>query len=95
MAWSPYKDTIIDYVSRHPGCSKMDVAMHVTWNRQRNPSKQYYIVNTAIRNNWIIAEKEGGRYFLYTPEDYQVIQCCRHDNNQGADTVPNPLRIAH
>lgn len=69
MAWSPYKEHVINYVADHPGCSKWDVACRVTWKHGRCPSKQYYIVNTAIRNGWIVAFWVGNRYELYIPED--------------------------
>jgi hypothetical protein len=72
MAWSPYKDRVIGYVERNPGCTKWDVASYCTYNRQRCPSKQYYIVNTAIRNGWIEAVWKGNRWALY-PADYQEL----------------------
>ena len=65
MAWSPYKNMVIDYVKSHPGCSKWDVAQYCTRSCLRNPSRQYYIVNTAIRNDWIEAEWAGNKYKLY------------------------------
>lgn len=65
MSWSPYKNRVIDYVSRNPGCTKWDVAKYCTYNLRRHPSKQYYIVNTAIRNGWIRAEWRGNRYALF------------------------------
>jgi hypothetical protein len=68
MGWSPYKDTVIGYVTRNQGCCKYDVARYVTHNLQRCPSKQYYIVNTAIRNKWIIAIWLGNRWALYTDQ---------------------------
>jgi hypothetical protein len=68
MAWSPYKESVINFVRNNPGCCKYDVASYVTYNGLRNPSKQYYIVNTAIRNGWIEAERRGNRYYL-TVED--------------------------
>ena len=68
MAWSPYKDSVIGFVSRNPGCCKWEVASYCTRHPQRCPSKQYYIVNTAIRNGWITAEYRGGRYYLFIPE---------------------------
>jgi hypothetical protein len=67
-AWSPYKDRIIAYVERNPGCCKWDVARICTRNPQRCPSKQYYIVNTALRNEWIVGGMDGRGYKLYTPE---------------------------
>ena len=68
MAWSPYKQRVIDYVSRNPECCKYDVASHCTRNPLRCPSKQYYIVNTAIRNGWIKAKFVGNRYKLTVPQ---------------------------
>ena len=68
MAWSPYKDSVINYVKRNPGCCKYDVALFCTKSCLRNPSKQYYIVNTAIRNGWIDAEFCGNKYKLYPIE---------------------------
>jgi hypothetical protein len=67
-AWSPYRDTVVAYVRSHPGCCKLDVARHVTRDPRRNPSKQYYVVETAIRNGWIVAYYTGGRYLLYVPD---------------------------
>ena len=64
MAYSPYTSSVVNYVSNHPGCSKMDVDRFVTRNPLRNPNKQYYIVNTAIRNGHIKAEYKRGRYYL-------------------------------
>lgn len=57
------------FVRNNPGCSKYNVARRCTFNARRNPSKQYYIVNTAIRNGWIIAlSGKGGAYALYVPD---------------------------
>jgi len=67
MSWSPYKDMVIGYVARNPGCSKWDVASYCTHNAQRCPSKQYYIVNTALRNGWIAGVQIGRQYRLYVP----------------------------
>ena len=67
MSWSPYKDMIVAYVAAHPGCSKWDVAAHCTYSAQRDPSKQYYLVNTALRNGWIAGEQRGRQYRLYVP----------------------------
>jgi len=67
-AHSPYKDTVISYVRSHPGCCKLDVARHVTRSPQRTPSKQYYIVETALRHGWIVGIYAHGRYLLYTPD---------------------------
>lgn len=67
MSWSPYKDTVIAFVERNPGCSKWDVASHCTRSSRRCPSKQYYIVNTAMRNGWIVGRQVGRAYRLYVP----------------------------
>ena len=64
-AWSPYKEAVINYVKFHPGCCKRDVANYCTFSMMRDPSKQYYIVNTAIRNGWIKSIRIGNRYSLY------------------------------
>lgn len=68
MAWSPYKDTVINFVRRFPGCSKMDVARHCTTHPLRKPGKQYYIVNTALRNGWIVGVWKGHRWSLHVPD---------------------------
>jgi hypothetical protein len=65
MPWSPYKERVIEYVRQHPGCSKWDVAEHCTFNSRRCPSKQYYIVNTALRNGWIVGVWRGNRWELF------------------------------
>jgi len=67
-AWSPYRDMVIEYVRSHPGCCKLDVARHCTRDPRRTPSKQYYIVETALRHGWIVGIYAGGRYLLYTPD---------------------------
>lgn len=63
-SWSPYKNKVIAFVKANPGCCKFAVAKHVTYSHFRCPSNQYYIVNTAIRNGWIKAQKQGNRYSL-------------------------------
>ena len=68
MAWSPYKERIVSFVRANPGCCKLDVARRCTRSQLRTPSKQYYIVNTAIRHGWIRAEKLGNRYSLTVPD---------------------------
>jgi len=68
MAWSPYKERILRYVGRNPGCSKYDLARVCTNSSLRNPSKQYYIVNTALRHGWIEGHKQGNTYKLYLPD---------------------------
>lgn len=67
--YSPYKESVINFVSNNPGCCKWDVASYCTRNPLRCPSKQYYIVNTAIKNGWIVARFVGNRYELTIPED--------------------------
>lgn len=69
MAWSPYKERVISFVSRNPGCSKWDVASYCTRNPQRDPSKQYYIVNTALKNGWIEGAFSGRQYHLYVSKE--------------------------
>lgn len=64
---SPYTDTIVEYVRKHSGCCKFDVAKHVS--TKRHPSKQYYLVNTQIRLGNIVAVMRKGRYWLYLPGD--------------------------
>lgn len=64
---SPYSDAAVDFVSANPGCCKWDLAKHLTWNPQRCPSKQYYLVNTQIRLGNINAVKLGNRYSLTVP----------------------------
>lgn len=64
MAWSPYKERVISFVRNNPGCCKYDVAAYCTKNPLRRPNKQYYIVDTAIRNGWIKATRKGNRYSL-------------------------------
>ena len=73
MAWSPYKDRIINYVENNQGCSKWDIASLCTRSARRCPSKQYYIVNTALNNGWIEGHFSGGRWHLYTPEAFMMI----------------------
>lgn len=73
MAWSPYKERVINYVSRNPGCCKYDVASHCTRNPRRCPSKQYYIVNTALKNGWITGRMVGSKYELFVPEQTEDI----------------------
>ena len=65
MAWSPYKNRVIEFVRENPGCCKMDVANCCTRSWRRDPSRQYHIVNTAIRNGWIRAVKHSDRYELF------------------------------
>jgi hypothetical protein len=65
---SPYAYTVVSYVAANPGCSKWDVAAHVTRDSRRCPSKQYYIVNTAIRYGKVVAAKVGGKYSLKVAE---------------------------
>lgn len=65
--WSPFKSSIISFVRDHPGCCKWDVAAYVTRSPRRCPSRQYYIVNTALRNGWIEAKWAGNRWCLTVP----------------------------
>jgi hypothetical protein len=73
-SWSPYKEMIITFVGNNPGCCKYDVARYCTTDRRRDPSKQYYIVNTAIKNGWIKAEWKGNRYSLSVKSNHTNIQ---------------------
>ncbi len=88
MAWSPYKNSIVNYVTRNPGCCKWDVAKYVTRDSRRCPSKQYFIVNTAIRNKWIMAVKKSNRYELYTPEEYAAYEAALHDYIEEYEQTP-------
>lgn len=74
MAWSPYKDRIINYVENNQGCSKWELASLCTKSGRRCPSKQYYIVNTALRHGWIEGYFSSGRWHLYTPEAFMLIE---------------------
>jgi hypothetical protein len=68
---TPYKNAIVGYVARNPGCTKFAVARDVVA-RRCHPSKVYRVVNTAIRHGWIRAEKiNASRYALY-PVDQPV-----------------------
>jgi len=84
MSWSPYKETVVGYVSRNPGCSKWDVASHCTHNSQRNPSKQYYIVNTALKNGWIAGRQIGRQYRLYVPTPESMAKQAARRRNRPA-----------
>jgi hypothetical protein len=85
-AWSPYKEKVVAYVRANPGCSKLDVARHVTYCPRRSPNRQYYIVNTAVRNGWIVAVWARCRYLLFTPDMVPDHLCA--DNPER----PAPLR---
>jgi len=56
---------VLNYVSAHPGCCKYMAVKAVTYNPLRDPSKQYYLVNTLIRNGWITATFVKGKYNLH------------------------------
>lgn len=60
---SPYAEQVVNYVANNPGCTKADVARHVTY--RRHFSRSYPIVNTAIRCGNLRAEYAHGRYALY------------------------------
>ncbi len=62
---SPYSEAAVNFVRLNPGCSKWDLAAHLTRNPLRNPSKQYYLVNTQIRLGNLRAERLSNRYALY------------------------------
>jgi hypothetical protein len=94
-AWSPYKNTIIAYVAAHPGCSKWDVASLCTYNSRRCPSKQYYIVNTALRHDWIVGYRQGRAYRLYTPDHpewvaYEEQEALRAERKARRQIKPQP-----
>lgn len=74
MAWSKFKDRIVNYVENNPGCSKWEVASLCTRSSRRCPSKQYYVVNTALRNGWIEGHFSGGRWHLYTTKAFILIE---------------------
>jgi hypothetical protein len=58
-----------DYVSRHPGCSKLDVARDLTNDPRANPHGhgQYDTIDKAIAAGLIVAERIGNRYSLTSP----------------------------
>jgi hypothetical protein len=53
------------FVIANPGCSKLDLAKHLTRNPLRSPTKQYSLVNAQIRRGYIKAIRRGNRYSLY------------------------------
>lgn len=61
---SPYSGPAVDFVTKNPGCSKMELARYLTYNQQRDPSKQYYLVNTQLRLGNLVAEFSKGKYSL-------------------------------
>ena len=63
MAHSPYTEMAVGYVARNPGCCKYDLARFLA--RRCHPSKLYYLVNTQIRLNNILAMPAGNRYYLF------------------------------
>lgn len=65
MAYSPYTTAAVAFVRSHPGCCKYELAAHLTRSPRRDPSRQYYLVNTQVRLGNIRAERRGGRYALY------------------------------
>lgn len=92
MPWSPYKDSIINFVRRNVGCSKYDVAKHITRDPRRGVSKQYGPVNTAIKHNWIhvFDYGQGQRHCLTVPVEGQwsaVNQAI--DHVAAKDTMPH------
>lgn len=66
MPWSPYKDLIIAYVKEHPGCTKMDVARHISY-QHKYGDKMYHAVNTAIRNGWVKSIKTSSGTYKLSP----------------------------
>lgn len=87
MSWSPYKNTVIDFVRAHPGCTKYAVAARCAQSSRRSPGKQYYIVNTAIRNGWIVDRGLPSASRLYLPEQATlvtgVVKFCRPTSRRG------------
>lgn len=61
-----------DYVARHPGCCKLDVALGAVQNRpgSRDMGALYDPINRAIRAGLIVTRRGSrrDRYYLYTPE---------------------------
>ena len=58
---------VLEYVRQHPGCCKYDAAEAGTRHPLRAASKQYYLVNTLIRNGYIKAVRKTNRYELKVP----------------------------
>lgn len=88
MASSPYTARAVEYVSRNEGCCKFALARHLTNHPRRNPSKQYYLVNTQIRLGNLVAEQgKDGVYRLCTREYYRQLLKVRHDAELDGVTV--------
>lgn len=58
---------VLEFVRRNPGCCKFDAAKAGTYSNRRDPSRQYYLVNTLIRQGYLYAELKGNRYELSIP----------------------------
>lgn len=56
---------VLYYVQHNPGCNKWHAAKAGTRSALRSPHKQYYLVDTLIRQGYIRAEKRGNQYRLY------------------------------
>lgn len=68
----PKMQAAANYVARHPGCCKLDVALGAIQNRpgSRDMGVLYDPINRAIRAGLIVVRKgsSGTRYRLYTPD---------------------------
>lgn len=83
-SWKPYNVSpyfrlttshlnVLNYVRDNPGCNKYEAAAAGTRNSRRDPSKQYYLVNTLIRQGYLLAfSGKGSSYALYAAEDYSL-----------------------
>jgi len=58
-----------EYVSRHPGCSKLDVARDLTNDPRASATNhgQYDTIDKAISAGLIVAVRIGNRYSLTVP----------------------------
>ena len=83
LAWSKFKNRIVDFVRQHPGCYIVDVAEHLGRNPTRGEAllsnlaferlrkKGYKPIYTAIRYGWIAkvtpVKGHGEAWLLYIP----------------------------
>lgn len=58
---------VLRYIAWNPGCPKYHAAKAGTYSSMRNPTRQYYLVNTLIRHGYICATNHGNRYQLGLP----------------------------
>ena len=88
---------VLEYVSQHPGCCKFDAAKAGTRHPLRAASKQYYLVNTLIRNGYIKAVRKTNRYELKIPrglgDRWAGIPASESEAISGESTYPTPLKI--